>query len=75
MRKPDFSIAKTKMQISCAFDHRLCFHYIDSTTPLRSKLEVTNSSQSSVAVEPGFCLTWSEILKTGVIMTHLLISR
>ena len=46
-------------------DQRLCFRYIDSTISLVPKYEISSLSRSSEAVQPGFCLTWLEIPKTG----------
>ena len=45
-RKPDFAYDKTKEQISFAVtnreaDLRLCFRYMDSTTPLLPKYEIS----------------------------------
>ena len=48
-------------------DQRLCFRYIDSTIPLISKSEMP----SSVTVQPGLCLTWSETPKAGFVETRL----
>ena len=41
-------------------DQRLCFRYIDSTTPLLSKSEISSLSPSSLIVQPGLSGTWSE---------------
>ena len=76
MRKPDFAYAKTKLRISCvesnrAADHRLCFRYTDSTTPLLSKSKISSLYPSSVAVQSGLCQTWSETPKTGFLATRL----
>ena len=52
MRKPAFCICKNKdadqLRGNREVDQRLCFRYMDSTTPLLSKSEI-----SSVAVQPG----------------------
>ena len=39
---------------------RLCFRYLDSTIPLLPKFEISSLKPSSVAVQPGLCLTRSE---------------
>ena len=41
-------------------DQRLCFPYLDSTIPLLPNPEISGLSSSSVAIQPGLCLTWSE---------------
>ena len=66
MRKQASCIcAKTKVQINCAADQRLCFRYIHSTIPLLSKSEISRLQLSSVDIQPVFCRTWSEISRTG----------
>ena len=66
VRKPDFCICKKKGQISYgAADQRLCFRYIDSTTPLLSK-------SPSVAAQPGLSWTWSDTPKTGFLALRLI---
>ena len=41
-------------------DQRLCFRYIDSTIPLLPKSEIPSFYPSSVVVQLGLCLTWSD---------------
>ena len=53
-------------------DQRLCFRYTDSTIPLLPKSEISSLQQSSVAVQPGLCRTWSETPKTGFLRTRLI---
>ena len=53
-------------------DQRLCFRYTDSTIPLLPKSKISSLWQSSVAVQPGLCGTWSETLKTGCLTTRLI---
>ena len=64
MRKPDFTQCKNKgayqLRDNCAADQHLCFRYIDSTIPLLPKFEISSLNQSSEAVQPGFCRTWSK---------------
>ena len=60
MRKPAFEYGKTKAQISCAADLRLCFRYSDNTIPLLPKCEISSLCPFSVAVQPGLCQTWPE---------------
>ena len=64
MRKPAFRICENKdADQLCGertADQRLCFRYTDSTIPLLHKSEVSSLQPSSVAVQPGLCLTWSE---------------
>ena len=69
MRKPDFHICKNKdadqLRGNREADQRLCFRYTDSTITLLSKYELLSLLPSSVAVQSGLCLTWSETPKTG----------
>ena len=75
MRKPAFSICENKdadqLRGNREADQRLCFRYTDSTIPLLSKSEISSLWPSSVAVQPGLCRTWSELLKTGFLITRL----
>ena len=63
MRKPVLSICENKdadqLRGNRAVDLCLCFRYIDSTFPLLPKSEISILKPSSVAVQPGLCLTWS----------------
>ena len=64
MRKPTFCIYENKdadqLPGNREADQRLCFRYIDSIIPLLSKSEISSLLPSSVAVQPGLCLTRSE---------------
>ena len=64
MRKPTFYICENKdadqLRDDREADQRLSFRYIDSTIPLLSKSEISSLKPSSVAVQPGLCLTWLE---------------
>ena len=75
MRKPVFCICENKdadqLRGNREADQRLCFRYTDSTIPLLSKSEISSLQPSSVGLQPGLCLTWSETLKTGFIRTRL----
>ena len=57
MRKPAFCICENKdadqLRSKCAADQRLCFRYLDSTTPLLPKSEISSLYPSSVAVQHG----------------------
>ena len=61
MRKPTFCICENKdadqLRGNREADQRLCFRFIDSTIPLLSKSEISSLWRSSVAVQPGLCLT------------------
>ena len=76
MRRPDFCICENKdadqLRGNREADQRLCFRYIDSTIPLLPKSEISSFQLSSVAVQPGLCRTWSEIPKTGFLITRLI---
>ena len=75
MRKPAFCICENKdadqLHSNCAADLHYCFRYKDTTIPLLSKSENSSLQLSSVAVQLGLCLTWSETPKTGFITTRL----
>ena len=49
-----------------------CFRYMDSAIPLLPKSEIT-SLQTSVAVQPSLCQTWSETPKTVFLTTRLIL--
>ena len=78
MRKPAFCICENKdadqLRGNREADQRLCFRYIDSTIPLLPKFEISSLQPSSVDVQPGLCLTWSETQKTGFLTTRLISS-
>ena len=61
MRKPAFCICENKdadqLRSNREADQRLCFRYIDSAIALLSKSEISSLQPSSVAVQPGLCLT------------------
>ena len=75
MRKPDFCICENKdadqLRGYREADQRLCFRYIDSTTPLLSKSEISSLKPSSIIVQPGLCRTRSETPKTSFLITRL----
>ena len=75
MRKPAFCICENKnadqLRGNREADQRLCFRYTDTTIPLLSKYEISSLWQSSVAVQPGLCWTWSETPKTCFLTTRL----
>ena len=64
MRKPAFCICENKdadqLRSNREADQHLCFRYTDTTIPLIPKSEILSLYPSSVAVQPGLCLTWSE---------------
>ena len=75
MRKLAFCICENKdadqLRGNREADQRLCFLYTDNTIPLLSKSEILGLKPSSVAVQPGFSLTWSETPNTGFLTTRL----
>ena len=75
MRKLVFCIRKDKapdqLHDNHAADQNLCIHYIDSTTPLLPKSEISSLKSSSVALQPCFCRSWLENLKTGFLVMWL----
>ena len=64
MRKPTFCICENKdadqLRGNREADQHLCFRYVERTTPLLSKSEISSLWPSSVAVQPGLCQTRSE---------------
>ena len=64
VRKPTFCICENKdadqLRGNREADRRFCFRYIDSTIPLLPKSEILSLWPSSIAVQPGLCLTRSE---------------
>ena len=75
MRKPDFCICENKdadqLRGNREADQRLCFCYTDNTISLLSKSEISSLKLSSVAAQPGLCLTWSAAPKTGFLVSRL----
>ena len=75
MRKQAFCICENKdadqLCGNRTADQRLCFRYIVSIIPLHPKAEISSLWPSSVIVQPGLCLTWSETPKTGFLATQL----
>ena len=73
MRKPTFCICENKdadqLPGNREADQRLCFRYIDSAIPLLSKSEISSLYSSSVAAQPGLCMTRSET-RTLVFSCH-----
>ena len=47
------------------------FRCLDSIIPLVSKSEISSIYLASVAAHAGLCLTWSQTLKTGFLITRL----
>ena len=76
MKKTAFCICENKdadqLRSYCAADQRLCFRYSDSTIPLLPKSEISSPEPSSVGLQTGLCRTWSEIPKTGFLITRLI---
>ena len=77
MRKPAFCICENKdadqLRGNREAYQRLCFRYMDSKIPLLPKSEISSLLQSSVAVKPGLCGTWSETPKTGFLRPTLIV--
>ena len=53
----------------CAADQGLCFGYMDNTIPLLPESKISSLYPSSVALQPGLRMTWSEM--TGFLMMQL----
>ena len=64
MRKPAICICENKdadqLRGNREADQRLCFRYLDSTIPLLAKSKISSFWPSPVAVQPGFCQTWTQ---------------
>ena len=78
MRKLAFCICENKdadqLSGNRKADQCLCFRYKESTIPLLPKSEILSLYPSSVAVQQGLCLTWSETPKTGFLTMRLILS-
>ena len=76
MRKHAFCICENKDADQLCGKHtgdqRLYFRYIGITIPLLPKTEILSLWPSSVAVQPGLCLTWLETPNTGFLVTWLI---
>ena len=76
MRKTAFCICENKdadqLRGNREADQRLCFRYTDSTIPPLLKYEISSFKLSSVTVQPGLCMTWSETPKTGFLTMRLI---
>ena len=76
MKKPAICIGENKgadqLRSNREADQRLCFRYTDSTIPVLLKSKISSLKPSSVLVQGGFCLTWSETQIVGF-LTHMLI--
>ena len=79
MSKLAFCICENKdadqLRVDREADQRLCFRYIDSTIPLLCKFEISSIKPSSVTVQPGLRLTWSETPKTVFLRTRLIYNK
>ena len=59
----------------CAAEHHLCFRYTDRTIPLFPTFAISSLHPSYVAVQSGFCRTWSETPKTDFLKTLFILYR
>ena len=76
MRKLVFAYVKPKqLQSTLTADQHLCFRYllVDSTIHLFPIPEISSLLPSSLVVKPGLCRTRSGTLKTGFLMTWLIL--
>ena len=75
MRKPEIRLSENKganqLRSNCEADKRLCFRNMDSTLSLLLKSEISSFQPASVTVQVGLCQTWSEIQKTGFLVSQL----
>ena len=66
-----FAYAKTKPQISCAVIAQLISAFVFATRIVQSLFFLNLKLQAST-VQSGFCRTWSETPKTGILTTRLI---
>ena len=71
MRKPTFTYAKTKTQISFAVTAKLISAFVFATRIVQS-LYLLNTKFQASSYLPGLCGTWSETPKTGFLTTRLI---
>ena len=68
MRKPVYAICRQQRHSLISTFVVRC---LDSTASLVSISEISSLYLASVAVQAGLCLTWSQTLKTGFLVTRL----
>ena len=73
MRKFVFCMCENKDADHRAADQRHCLRYIDDTNTLLPYSEISSLKPSSMTLQPGLCRTWSETLKTGFLVTGLIL--
>ena len=75
MRKPVMSYANNKGADQpahpCSLISAFVVRCLDSIIPLVSMSEISSLCLASVAAQTGLCLTWSQTLKTGFLVTRL----
>ena len=75
MRKPTICMGENKdadqLRGNREADQRLCFRYTDSTFPPLLIPKFSRFWVSSVTVQAGLCLTWSETQIVGFVMHRL----
>ena len=75
IRKLNYLLCENKgadqLCINCKPYQPLCFHYMDSTNPLRLKSEISSFQLSSETAQASLYQTWSEIPKTGFLPSQL----
>ena len=71
MKRRFFLHMRKQRRSNCEVYQPLCFLNKVRTIHLLPKFEISSLFPSSVAEQPGLCLTWSETPKTGFLMTRL----
>ena len=66
LRKPDYAICEQQRR-------RSIVRCLDSIKPLVSISEIFSLYLASMAAQTGLCLTWSQIPKTGFLVTWLIL--
>ena len=59
----------------CPLINAFVIRCLDSITPLVSIAEISSLYLTSVAVKAGLSLTWSQTLKTGFLVTRLILAE
>ena len=62
---------RKQRRINREADKRLCFRHKVRTIHLLPKFKISSLFPSSLAEQLGLCWSWSEIPKTGFLMTRL----
>ena len=73
MGNPTFAICQQQRCRSACTSAQFVVRCLDSTIPLLSKFKIPNLYLASVAEQASLSLTWSQTLKTGFLVTRLIL--